>query len=142
MTIKLTLTEAMVDAAVEAYYPDSWRTDMRAAVQAVLDIAERDINQFFTEPHGEALGTTTHGSATLTVYDTTPADPEPEPIDLGLPSMTEHCTRLLDEYGPDGITDPEAAHAFADGVLLASAPGDVAAAYSRLLQRAPWWASA
>lgn len=40
------------------------------------------------------------------------------------------------------VTDPEAAHATADDILLALTPPPVAEAYQRLMDRAAWWGTA
>lgn len=40
------------------------------------------------------------------------------------------------------VGDPDAAHGEADRILLESVHPDVAAAYARLVERSPWWATA
>lgn len=37
--------------------------------------------------------------------------------------------------------DPERAHSLADDILLSCVPDEIRAAYERVQQRAPWWAS-
>lgn len=46
----------------------------------------------------------------------------------------------LDLIDPTG--DPERAHAEAEQILVAALGPEVKAAYDRLVDRAPWWASA
>lgn len=52
--------------------------------------------------------------------------------------------RLSYEQAFDEIdtTDPERAHAQADELLLSCVSPEVRAAYRRVVDRAPWWASA
>lgn len=50
--------------------------------------------------------------------------------------IPESAVRALDEIAGD---DPQAAHAEAEGVLLAVAPAEVQEAYIRVMGRCQWW---
>lgn len=55
----------------------------------------------------------------------------------------EQAVALLDSVDEDRAdSDPEQWHEEADRVLLAMVPEPVAAAYRRLVERSPWWATA
>jgi hypothetical protein len=59
----------------------------------------------------------------------------------GEPKTVESAVATaLDLIDPTG--DPEAAHDEAERIMLAALGPEVKAAYDRLVERAPWWASA
>ena len=54
----------------------------------------------------------------------------------------EEAIRELDSLPGGPGSDPEGVHCLADGILLKLAGPEVTAAYDRVIDRQPWWASA
>jgi len=59
---------------------------------------------------------------------------------MDLSAREREAVSRLDAIDPD--IDPEHAHDIADKVLVSVAPPAVQEAYTRLVERSPWWATA